>query len=619
MSAGGGSLTGRQLGDFLLEGLLGAGGMAEVYRGFDVKLKRRVAVKVLPAMLASDANYVQRFRTEAQRVAALNHPHIVPIYHFGEEGPLLYHVMPLLEESLRDRLEREGPLAPQEAVGLIVQIASALSVAHAAGLVHRDVKPENILLNEKNESLLTDFGIARPVMLSRAGRVAQTLSATGLPVGTPEYMAPEQLRGEAIDERADIYALGAVLYELLTGHPPHEAETPYQVAALSLAGKITPPSAFALAVDRELEDVVMIALAPDPAARYADASSFAAAARWAVFPHGASLLSGLPGLRRPTRKIAITGRPLRTRPVRADELPTQPLAQDDPTGVSAVVAAPDGGRAGRQRLSLTRRALFTIIAVAALIVSLGGATFLSVARQMELPIFGFAPTATARPVATVAPSPTPLATATVTPTPSPTPAPTALPTATPVPLPAVQATFVKADATTSGNWSGAYGSQGYILAPNSSAYPYSKVPGYLIVTITSAIPYVWVGATTDPRALQKPPGADGRIAACWYSGTSFTIDVGVTDGETHRLALYLLDWNGAGPPYGRVERVDAVNAITGATLDSRTVGQASTDTNPADQFRNGAYLVWQVRGHVRFTVTNLNASSNAVVSAIFFD
>ena len=136
--------------------------MAEVYRGFDVKLKRAVAVKVLPATLASDPNYVQRFRTEAQRVAALNHPHIVPVYHFGEEGPLLYHVMPLFNESLRDRLEREGMLAPKEAVRLIVQIASALSVAHAAGLVHRDVKPENILLNDKDEALLTDFGIARP-------------------------------------------------------------------------------------------------------------------------------------------------------------------------------------------------------------------------------------------------------------------------------------------------------------------------------------------------------------------------------------------------------------------------------------------------------------------------
>ena len=237
----GGSLVGKQLGDFQLQGLLGAGGMAEVYRGFDVKLKRQVAVKILPASMANDAGYVQRFKTEAQRVAALNHPHIVPVYAFGEEGPLLYHVMPILKESLRDRLDREVTLAPQDAVRLVVQIASALSVAHAAGLVHRDVKPENILLDDKGEAYLTDFGIARPVMPSRVGRAAQTLSATGLPVGTPEYMAPEQLRGEPMDQRADIYALGAVLYELLTGHAPHEAETPYEVAAKSLMGKIDAP------------------------------------------------------------------------------------------------------------------------------------------------------------------------------------------------------------------------------------------------------------------------------------------------------------------------------------------------------------------------------------------
>ena len=623
-SASNGSLTGKQLGDFKLQGLLGAGGKAEVYRGFDVKLKREVAVKVLPAMLARDANYVQRFRTEAQRVAALDHPHIVPVYHFGEEGPLLYHVMPLLKESLRDRLEREGILSPQEAVGIVVQIASALSVAHAAGLVHRDVKPENILLNEKNEALLTDFGIARPVMMSRAGRMAQTLSATGLPVGTPEYMAPEQLRGEAIDERVDIYALGAVLYELLTGHPPHEAETPYQVAALSLAGNITPPASLAPDISPDLEDVVMTALAPDPAARFQDASSLAHAARRAVFPKGSSLLTGLPGLRHTTRSHAVSGVPLRSPPElpgRMDDLPTQPAALDDAASISGVGVgwdAPGDGRSDKQRIPQTRRALFAILGIVVLAIGLcGGTSYL--ASQTLLPFLGFgpAPIATVRTTDTVLPSPTPQATAAATPTPSPTPTPQ--PTVTPRPKPAVQAAFVKVDSTTGGSWSGAYGGQGYILAPNNATYPYSKIPGYLIVTITSAYTYTWTGSTTDPRALQKPSdsGGTGGIAACWYSPKAFTIDVGVTDGETHRLALYLLDWDGYGYPHGRVERIDAVNATSGATLDSRTAGQTADDTNPDDQFRNGKYLVWDVRGHVTFTVTNLN--SNAVVSGIFFD
>lgn len=613
MSAASGSLTGKQLGDFQLQTLLGTGGMAEVYRGFDVKLKRQVAIKVLPATLASDANYVQRFRTEAQRVAALNHPHIVPVYHFGEEGPLLYHVMPLLKESLRDRLEREGTLAPQEAVRLVVQIAAALSVAHAAGLVHRDVKPENILLNDKGDALLTDFGIARPVMMSRTGRMAQTLSATGLPVGTPEYMAPEQLRGEPIDERADIYALGAVLYELLTGHPPHEAETPYKVAALSLAGKITPPSARVPGIGEALEDVVLIALASDPAARYPDASSFGFAARRAVFPQGASLLTGLPGLRRLTRENTLMS--FRGRSESTDDQLTQPLAEDSARLTRTVWAAPGGRQEKATRKPLSRRALFVVVAVAMLVVGLCGAASWGIAHLITQPLVSDVPTATALPTATSLPSPSPTLAPTATPEPTSTPASTA----TPKPKPAVQAAFVKVDAMTGGSWIGAYGAQGYILAPNNATYPYNKIPGSLIVTITSASTYTWSGATTDPRALQKPSGSgvSDRIAACWYSGKTFTIDVGVTDGETHRLAFYLLDWDVYGGPHGRVERVDAVNATTGATLDSRVVGQSDGDTNASDQFRSGKYLVWEVRGHVRFTVTNLN--SNAVLSGIFFD
>jgi hypothetical protein len=594
-----GSLVGQQLGDFQLQGLLGAGGMAEVYRGFDVKLKRQVAVKILPASMANDAGYVQRFKTEAQRVAALNHPHIVPVYHFGEEGQLLYHVMPILKESLRDRLDRQVTLTPQDAVRLVVQIASALSVAHAAGLVHRDVKPENILLDDKGEALLTDFGIALPVMASRVGRAAQTLSATGLPVGTPEYMAPEQLRGEPMDQRADIYALGAVLYELLTGHAPHEAETPYEVAALSLMGRIDPPSALVPGIPEELEDVVMIALAADPAARYPDASSFAFAARRAVFPRGRSLLTGLPGLRRATRENVMRSRPRWMS--RADE-PTHPLA---PHATRAIWAVTGGGKDGTGRPPLTARSLFVAVAATALVVVLCGAASLSLARQMQVPILGFAPTATIRPTATVEP----------TATPEPTPVPTA--TATAIPKPAVQAALVKVDTSTGGSWSGIYGPQGYLLAPNAAAY--SSLPGYAVVNMGGTSTYVWAGTTMDPRAVQKPSGAGGpndRIAACWFSSQSFTIDIGVTDGGTHRLAFYLLDWDSYGAPHGRVQRVDAVNAVSGTTLDSRTLGQPNDSSPDSARFSAGTYLVWNIRGHVRFIITNLN--SNAVLSGIFF-
>lgn len=239
-SSSAGTLVGRQLGDYRLEALLGVGGMAEVYRAYEERLNRAVAVKVLPPALAADADYVRRFRQEARRVAALRHPHIVPVYHYGEDEGLLYLVMPIFGESLRDRLDHEERLAPAEAIRLVSEIASALEAAHAQDLVHRDVKPENILLDESNQALLTDFGIARRLTQARHGG-AQTLSATGLPVGTPEYMAPEQLRGGTVDRRADIYALGAVLYHTLTGQPPHTGETPYEVATLVLTTPVTPP------------------------------------------------------------------------------------------------------------------------------------------------------------------------------------------------------------------------------------------------------------------------------------------------------------------------------------------------------------------------------------------
>lgn len=283
-----GTLIGARLGDYELRSLLGIGGMAEVYRARDRVLERDVAVKVLPATLARDAGYVERFRNEARQVAALNHPHIVPIYTFGDDGTggLLYHVMPLLRESLRDRLSREGALPPDVAVDLVLQVASALEAAHAIGLVHRDVKPENVLLDADGQALLTDFGIARPLTALRQSGVARTLAATGLPVGTPEYMAPEQLRGESTDQRADVYALGAVLYELLTGRVPYDAETPYGVAALVISAPLVPPSAHNPRIWPALDRVVKRSLAKDPTVRYSDALSFGAALRDAMTRRG---------------------------------------------------------------------------------------------------------------------------------------------------------------------------------------------------------------------------------------------------------------------------------------------------------------------------------------------
>lgn len=283
------TLIGQTLGGYQLLSLLGAGGMAEVYLAKDSKLDREVAVKVLPASLALDAGYVERFRDEARRVAALSHPNIVPVYHYGEERGLLYLVMPVLRESLRDRMDRQGTLPVSDAARFVVQIAAALDAAHAQGLVHRDVKPENILLNAEGKALLTDFGIAREASFLKQTGANRTLAATGLPVGTPEYMAPEQLRAGSVDQRADIYALGAVFYEMLTGTVPHDAPTPYEVAALVLTTPLTPPSKRNRIIWPELERVVVKALSSDPNDRYPSTRTFAMAVRDAVLHRDSSI------------------------------------------------------------------------------------------------------------------------------------------------------------------------------------------------------------------------------------------------------------------------------------------------------------------------------------------
>ncbi len=431
MDAGGGELLGQLLGEFRLQSLLGTGGMAEVYRALDPRLNRMVAVKVLPRALAADPSYVARFRDEARRVAALNHPHIVPVYHYGEvmvKGQrLLYQVMPILRESLRDRLGREGALPPAEAGRIAVEIASALEAAHDMGLVHRDVKPENILLDAKGKAMLTDFGIAREAFFLRRPGVVQTLAATGLPVGTPEYMAPEQLRGGPVDQRADIYGLGAVLYEMLTGTVPHEAETPYEVAALVLTAPLVPPSRRNPAIDRKLEAVVMRALAGRPSERYQDARSFAEALAAAIAePDTLSV-------------PAVGAWPRRT--LRFEAMPTEPppsrrrrgrrAALDDQPTFPPVAARVTAGV--RRTFSGPRGILVGLAVLLLLLGSFAGGA-VAVKSGFELPwLAQSAPIVL--PTATATATSTPLPTATLQPTATPRPTPTLVPTRAPTPRP----------------------------------------------------------------------------------------------------------------------------------------------------------------------------------------
>jgi serine/threonine-protein kinase len=267
-------LTSRTLGDYVLCERLAAGGLTEVYRAVEQSSGRVVAIKIVSVTSSGGSDIGARFRLEAERLVALRHKHIVPLHAFGETDDLLYFAMPLLPGSLRDRLEREGRIPPTEAIRLAMQIASALSAAHTRGIIHRDIKPENILIDEEGNALLTDFGIARELAALQLEDVTWTLSSIGLPVGTPEYMPPEQLRGEPADQRVDVYALGATIYEMLTGQAPHEGATPWAVAAQALMNEITPPSAYAAGIWPELERLALSALARNPHDRPMDMLAF---------------------------------------------------------------------------------------------------------------------------------------------------------------------------------------------------------------------------------------------------------------------------------------------------------------------------------------------------------
>lgn len=330
------NLTGKTLGTCILEKLIGQGGMGAVYLARQIRPSRYVAVKVLLPNVAKNSTlykeFLARFRREADVVAKLEQINIIAIYEYGELDGIAFLVMPYLPGgSLRDLLARNGALSLQEAISFIDQAAAALDYAHAHGVIHRDLKPGNFLLSSDGRLVLADFGIARMIQDSDSTFRA-TLTGTGMLLGTPEYMAPEMLNGEPIDFRTDIYALGIVLFQMLSEQVPFKGNTPFAVATKHL--QEPPPSLQQLnpAIPAAVDSIIQKALAKKREDRYASAGAMAQALHNAVTPPGylsETQLRNAPTFRSPIRSV-----------------PPQPIAavggQETPLPVDQTVNASSG-------------------------------------------------------------------------------------------------------------------------------------------------------------------------------------------------------------------------------------------------------------------------------------
>ena len=311
--------------------LLGRGGMAEVYLATDRVLDRPVAVKILGSWLAGDGTFVERFRREALAAARISHPNLVAVFDAGSEDDVHFIVMELVPgETLRDVLKREGRIAPGRAAGIAASVGDALAVAHAARIVHRDVKPGNVMLTSEGRIKLMDLGIAR-------GLDGEDITRTSSILGTAGYVSPEQARGEPVDHRSDIYSLGCVLYEMLTGRQPFEADNPVAVAYQHVHDAPTPPSALEPSVPPALEAVVLRAMEKDPAARYQRVVEMTAALedRAALGPP-VDATAPLP--------VAVPGTP-----AAADDIPTGRNRGVAAEGRSTTAPSPLGPAADRRR------------------------------------------------------------------------------------------------------------------------------------------------------------------------------------------------------------------------------------------------------------------------------
>ena len=256
-------MIGKMLGNYQILEELGRGGMAVVYKAYQSSLNRYVAIKVLPAQLSFDQEFVERFQREAKAAAGLRHPNIVVIHDVGQADRVYYIVMEYLEgRTLKQVIEQGGALPAERVLGIVEQIGEALDYAHRRGFVHRDVKPANIFVGEGDRVTLTDFGIAK------AASETQQLTRTGMLIGTPEYMSPEQAGGGRVDHRTDLYALGVVLYQMLVGRVPFRGTTPHAVLHAVIYEAPPPPRQLNSRISPALEAVIVRSIAKDPEQRH---------------------------------------------------------------------------------------------------------------------------------------------------------------------------------------------------------------------------------------------------------------------------------------------------------------------------------------------------------------
>lgn len=362
------SLTGKTLGNYRVMEQIGRGGMATVYKAYQPSLERYVAIKIIHELLAAqDEQFFKRFQREAKAVAALRHPNIVQVFDFGIEGNVPYMVMEYLEgRSLKAELNelsaRGEKKTPEEILQIIQAVADAVDYASGQGMIHHDLKPDNVMLTSKGDVVLTDFGIAKI-----AGRTSVTVS--GAVMGTPAYMSPEQGRGERGDERSDVYSLGVMLYEMATGQVPFEADTPLAVIFKHISDPLPLPRTLNPAISEAMEKVILKALAKLPDDRFQSTGVMANALAEAFAKEG-------------TRRVQM---PATAEP---DQAPTlvAPQGEPLPTDVSTATRPPDQARPARRPFRLSVVPVWgwvlAVVALAALAVLLGSQTLnkLSVAE-----------------------------------------------------------------------------------------------------------------------------------------------------------------------------------------------------------------------------------------------